>query len=219
MIPAAALAPAKILYAYNQLNQQVGKADCLFVFGSNDLRVADYAAEIALTHNFTRIVISGGIAHVGEIVDAGWNIPEAEVFANRMVALGVPSEYILREPRAQNSGDNVNFSRELLAANNVTITSGLIIHKPFMERRAFATATAQWPQIEWSVTSPRQSFEDFASGQSTDVFLHTLTGDTARMEPYAALGYQTPQPMPENVRQALQSLIALGYTQYLPKFL
>ena len=34
---------------------------------------------------------------------------------------------------------------------------------------------------------------------------------------YAARGYQTPQPMPPEVRQALQILISLGYTGYLPK--
>ena len=216
MIPPEALAPAQILYAYNQLNLPVTKADVLFVFGSNDLRVADYAAQIALTHGFTRIVTSGGIAHVGEIVATGWDSPEADVFANRMVALGVPNDYILREPNAQNSGDNVTNSRQLLEDHKIPVATGLIVHKPFMERRALATAQAQWPQVNWSVTSPRLSFEAYAQGQSADVILHTLTGDTARMEPYARLGYQTPQPMPPEVRHALQTLIKLGYTQYLP---
>jgi uncharacterized SAM-binding protein YcdF (DUF218 family) len=208
---------AKVLWNYNCLGKPPLEADALFVFGINDLRIPKYAAHVAFKYDFKNVICSGGIAHVGEVVDTGWGRPEADVFAETLVRNGVPIEHILIEREATNTGQNVTFSRKLLEAKNVPLKSGLIIHKPFMERRALATAQAQWPELAWHVNSPQLSFEEYIRGEDADKILHALVGDTARMEPYAEKGFQTAQPMPAPVKKALQKLINLGYNQYLPK--
>ena len=50
-----------------------------------------------------------------------WKAAEAEVFAKRAMAAGVPREAILLEPRATHIGENLSFSRERLRAEKVSI--------------------------------------------------------------------------------------------------
>ncbi|HEX2858603.1 MAG TPA: YdcF family protein [Alphaproteobacteria bacterium] len=210
-------ANAKILWDYNYLAEPPRKADALFLFGHNDLRVVEYAAQVALDLNFKVIVCSGGIAHVGEVVETGWDQPEAEVFAETLIKAGVAIQRIFIENQAQNTGQNVTLSRELLRAHQIKVKSGLIIHKPFMERRALVTAQAQWPEVAWFVNSMRITFEEYLHNQPAEHILHALVGDTARFDIYAEKGFQIPQRMPVAVKRAMFRLIELGYNQHLPK--
>ena len=47
---------------------------------------------------------SGGIAHTNDLLATTYSTSEAEAFADRMVACGVPNSSILREPIAKNTG-------------------------------------------------------------------------------------------------------------------
>ncbi|CAM2952503.1 hypothetical protein VINE108274_10375 [Vibrio neptunius] len=49
------------LWDYMQLDQPLHKADCLFVLGSNDVRVAEHAAKLYHDGWATKIVFSGGV--------------------------------------------------------------------------------------------------------------------------------------------------------------
>jgi uncharacterized SAM-binding protein YcdF (DUF218 family) len=211
------LSLAQVLWNYNYLGKPVQKADALFLFGHNDLRVVKYAAQVALKHDFRTIICSGGIAHAGEVVDTGWGRPEADVFAETLVRAGVPIEHILLERAATNTGENILFTKHLMESKNLEITSGLLIHKPYMERRALSAVQKQWPGVAWHVNSPPYSLTEYLEGQQMEKILHSLVGDTARLETYAKKGYQLPQPMPAPVKKALQKLINLGYNQHLPK--
>lgn len=73
---------------------------------------------------------------------------EAVHFRERALELGVPDEAILLEPRAGDTGQNITLSREAINAAGIRPRSVLLISMPPMERRAFATCRAQWPEVE-----------------------------------------------------------------------
>ena len=137
---------AGILWDYHHLNQSIKISDCILVMCSHDLRVADYAAKLFLDGWAPLLVFSGGIAHIGDMLETGWEKPEADMFADRAEIAGVPKDRILRETRASNSGENITFSDELLKKNGRNPGSFIIVQKPYMERRAFATGfiVYQW---------------------------------------------------------------------------
>jgi len=49
------------------------------------------------------------MAHQGDLLATNWDKTEAEVYADEAVALGVPRERIVLEPRAMNTAENVRF--------------------------------------------------------------------------------------------------------------
>ena len=157
------------LWAYNQVGQGPRSADLLLVMGTNDIRVADYAATLVHKFDYKYIVCSGGVAHLNSLLETAFGDTEANVFAARMIAAGVPEARIIREQLATNTGQNVTCTRALLAERGVNIRTGQLVQKPFMERRALATAQKQWPEIDWSVTSTGASFDNFIDGVDVDV--------------------------------------------------
>jgi hypothetical protein len=71
------------------------------------------------------------------------------VFAREAIKCGVDASAVLVEPEATNSGDNVMRSRALIAAKGMpTPTRLVVVQKPFMLRRAFATICKVWPELE-----------------------------------------------------------------------
>ena len=94
-----------------------------------------------------------------------WSRSEAEIFADVAAERGVPRERILIESRSTNTGENVVFTRQLLAEKGVTPRRAIAVQKPYMERRTLATFAARWPELEVLVTSPQLDFDAYpASG-------------------------------------------------------
>lgn len=188
----------------------------MIVMGSNDLRVADRAAELML-HNFAPIVVcTGGIAHTNDLLATHWDKPEAEMFAARMIELGVSPEKILQEPKATNSGENILFSRMLLKSRDIDPKSIIVVQKPYMQRRAYATFKKMWPEPEILVAAPELSFDEWVSGPiSSDAVINIMVGDMQRIREYPARGFQIEQEIPAHVWDAYTELVARGYTQHL----
>ena len=80
------------------------------MLGSNDVRVAEYAAELYKRHLAPVILFPGGMGRFyGRLA-----VPEAELFAEAAIKAGVPENCILIENKSTNTGENVRFSREVL---------------------------------------------------------------------------------------------------------
>jgi len=137
---------AQTLWKYHHMNHELQPADIIFVLCSHDLRVADYAVELYKKGLAPYIVFSGGIAHKGDLVETPWEEPEAEVFAERSITLGVPQEHIIIENKATNCGENVLFSEKILQEKNISYNTIIAVQKPYMERRAYATLMKHWPR-------------------------------------------------------------------------
>lgn len=206
--------PAQILWDYNHLNQALKPADFIFVMCSYNLDIADYAGILFAQKMGKFIVLSGGVAHSNDLLRTDWDDPEAVVFKERLIERGVPAQKIIIEDKATNCGENVLFTKELLADND-DLKTGLIVQKPYMERRAYATATQQWPEMGWQVTSPNISYENYIEKHDEEKLIHIIVGDTWRIKAYAEKGFQIPQDMSEEVENSLKQLINKGYTKHI----
>lgn len=206
---------AKIIWDYHHMHQLLQPADCLFVLGSNDLRVAEYAAELFLKGYAPLLVFSGGF---GNFTAGVFEKPEADLFAETAMKQGVPKDRILIENQSTNTGDNVRFTKALLVERGLDPRTFILIQKPYMERRAYATFKCLWPEKDCTVTSPPLSYEDYPTKETPKERLITImVGDLQRIKFYPARGYQIPQEIPAEVWEAYEQLVACGYTGHLMK--
>ena len=204
---------AKIVWDYHLLHQPLVKSDCLLVLGSNDVRVAEYAAQLFLQGYAPYIVFSG---NVGEITQGLFSCSEAEHFANIACGMGVPDTCIYIEPLATNTGENIIKTRELLKENKLDPQRFILVQKPFMERRTLATFEKQWPNKTAIVTSPPLTFDEFANDViSYGDVVNVMVGDLQRVRYYATLGFSTEQVIPSSVWLAYQYLVAAGFDDHL----
>ena len=159
------------------------------------------------------IVFSGGL---GRLTQGLWDEPEADKFARIAVQMGVPQDKILIENRSTNTGENVLFTKALLTEMGVNPEQLIVVHKPYMERRAYATFKKVWPEKRIIVTSPPLSFEEYPNGvRSKEEVIAILVGDLQRIKLYAEKGFQIPQNIPTDVWDAFEQLVQLGYNTHL----
>jgi len=207
---------AEILWDYHHLNHKLEKADCLFVLGSHDLRVGDYAARIYDEGWAPYIIFSGGIAHHGDMLYTGWDKSEAEMLAQRALELGVPGEKIFLEKKARNTGENIQLSQKILDEAGIKYNKIIAIQKPYMERRTYATIKVHWPEKELIVSSPPLTYEEYPNREiSRDGLINIMVGDLQRIIEYPALGFQIEQHLSEKVKKAYEELIHQGYTKHM----
>ena len=212
MIPSKVFESAVAIWNYHQMGHQLSVCDLIFVLGSHDLRVAERAAELYQQGLAPRVLMSGGF---GNFTKGHFSKPEAELFAEVARENGVPDDCLLIEGRSTNTGENVQFSRELLEASGIAVSSVIAVQKPYMERRTFATIRKQWPGVSVCVTSPRISFENYLQGALTfDIVTNIMVGDLARIIEYPRLGFQIHQDVPSDILTAYQFLVSQGYDQH-----
>jgi len=205
----------KIIWDYHHLNHQLRKADCIFALGSNDIRVAEYAAKLFLQNYAPFIIFSGG---AGVLTKDIFNKPEAEIFADIAIRLGVPKEKIIIENKSTNTGENVQFTKEMLKERGLDFNSFILIQKPYMERRTYATFKKIWPEKEFIVSSPKISYEDYPNEAiSKDKLINIMVGDLQRIKVYPEKGFQIYQEIPDKVLEAYEKLVSLGYDKHLVK--
>lgn len=204
---------AQIIWDYHHLNHQLLPSDLILALGSNDVRVAEYAAELYLRGWASRLMFSG---NVGALTRGRFAKSEAETFAEIAVKMGVPENAILIEPESTNTGENVVFSRRVLAAQQLDPDSFILVQKPYMERRAWATFMNFWPGKQVLAASPPISFADYPTADlPKDLVINIMIGDLQRISRYPALGFQIAQDIPAEVWQAFEKLVALGYDKHL----
>jgi uncharacterized SAM-binding protein YcdF (DUF218 family) len=201
------------LWHYHQLNHRLSPADAILVLCSHDMRVAERGADLLLEGWAPLLIFSGGL---GVITKHLWQEPEADQFARIAIARGVPAERILIENRSTNTGENVQFTRQLLAAKGIDVDRFIVVQKPYMERRSYATFRKVWPEKDPIVTSPRVTLDEYlktytnASLTEGDV-ISIMVGDLQRIRVYPEKGFQIPQEIPEDVWRAYEQLVQAGY--------
>jgi uncharacterized SAM-binding protein YcdF (DUF218 family) len=207
---------AKIIWNYMLINQPLKKADCIIGFGSHDLRVAERAAELFHQKYAPFIIFSGGLITNQGLINTGWQKSEAKMFTQTAIKLGVPQDKIMLEKKASNTAENIRFTKELLKINKIEIASGIIVHKPYMERRTYAAIKKQWPEIEPLITSPKLSYDEYMLGVTdTATEINIMLGDLQRIKIYAKKGWQIQQKIPGKIWQAFEELVKMGYDKRL----
>jgi uncharacterized SAM-binding protein YcdF (DUF218 family) len=203
---------AQRLWDYHHLNQALASTDCVVGLGSYDLRVADRCADLYQQGWAPLILFSG---YLGQWTRAIWNRSEAEIFAERAIARGVPADRILLEMKSTNIGENIRFTRELLAAQGLHPRSLMIVSKPSTERRILATCQRIWPQMPLVISSPCIDLAEQMQFGIGENLIHEMVGDIQRIKLYPDLGFQAAQHLPDAVWSAYERLVALGYDQHL----
>lgn len=203
------------IWEYNFLQQPLEKSDCILVLCSHDLRMADFAAKLFLQNWAPYLAFSGGLSgFTAKIFDRS----EAEVFADKAIELGVPAHKILIEKNSTNTGENLQNSARLFEERNLNFRSFVLVQKPNMLRRVFASAKKQWPDKKFCVASHDISFDSAPHHHVTEeMFVHELVGDLQRVKIYPEIGHQIYQPIPEDVWNAYEQLVALGFTGRMAK--
>ncbi|MGH9457243.1 MAG: YdcF family protein, partial [Thermoanaerobaculia bacterium] len=153
------------IWNYHRLGQSVGPAGAILVLCSHDTIVAERGAQLWLDGLAPRLVFSGGL---GAITRHLWTEPEAERFARIAEEMGVPRERMLLETESTNTGENVLFTRRLLERKGIDVERLLVVQKPYMERRSWATFKKVWPEKEITVTSPQLSLDEYLARGSNE---------------------------------------------------
>ena len=208
---------ALIIWNYHKLNHHLEKADAILVLCSHDERVVERAVELYGADWAPWVIFSGGL---GAITRKLWTEPEAERFARLAIATGVPKDKVIIENRSSNTGENIIYTRQLLADLGLELQKFIVVQKPYMERRSFATFRKWWPEKQVIVTSPQISFDDYLanyanSALSPNEVVSIMVGDLQRIRVYPARGYQIDQDVPSDVIAAYDELVAKGFTKYL----
>jgi uncharacterized SAM-binding protein YcdF (DUF218 family) len=211
-----ALRLARIIWDFHQLKQVLIPADVIIALGTNDLRVAEFAAGLYLRGFGSILVCTGGVAHQGDLLATRWEKTEAEMYADIAQRLGVPHESILLESRATNTAENIRFSRELLAERNIQPRNIVIAVKPFMQRRVWATLAVEWPEMRATLASPEMTLDQYFTDElPAQKIVNIMLGDLQRIWVYARRGWSAPQHIPDQVSVAYQRLVELGFTEHL----
>jgi uncharacterized SAM-binding protein YcdF (DUF218 family) len=208
---------AQKLWDYLQLNHPIEKSDAILVLCSHDQRVAERAAQLFLDDWAPLLIFSGGL---GSITRTFWTEPEADQFAAIAIRMGVPEENILIENRSTNTGENFRFTRKLLVEKGIDPQKFIVVQKPYMERRSFATFRKMWPEKEVIVTSPQVAFDEYLDSYandelSVDDVISIMVGDLQRIKVYAEKAFQIPQEIPPEVWSAYEELVRSGYDRHL----
>jgi uncharacterized SAM-binding protein YcdF (DUF218 family) len=212
---------ASLLWEYHHLNHKLCKKDCILAFGSHDTRVAERAADLYHQSFAEFIIFTGGL---GRITKNIWGKSEAEKFKEIAITLGVPSDRIFIETKSTNTGENISFTKQLIEKEKLMFKNFIVVDKPFRERRTYVTLKKQWSTLDFIITSPENSYEEYCNyyNESSEFnisdFIHIMVGDLQRIELYGKNGFQIPQDIPQNVIEAYKRLVENGFDRDLIKY-
>ncbi|MEV7097566.1 YdcF family protein [Amycolatopsis sp. NPDC051045] len=201
------------LWNFHRIDDPLRPVDVAIGLGSHDPSVAVYAAELYARHLFPLVAFTG--ANAPTTVD---RFPRGEAVHYREIAMerGVPDSAILVEPKATNTAENFELTRDLLRQRGIKVTTALILSRPYQQRRAYTTAKKLWPDVDFLSSAIQQPLADYVKsiGDAKRV-IDMLVGDTQRLTVYAQAGYAIPTEIPADVEAAYNRLIAAGYDSRL----
>src|SRR6476620_1472792 len=112
---------SELIWNYHLMHHSLQPSDCIFALGCHDEGVANHAANLFNESWAPWLVISGGV-----------------IFDRNESAI----EKIIIENKATNTVENFQFTRELLNQLGHSFKRFIVVQKPYMERRTFATGMA-----------------------------------------------------------------------------
>lgn len=204
---------AELIWEYHQMGHEPRPCEVAIGLGSHDLGVAAHTAALFRAGLFPIVVFTGATS-----ATTGHRFPrgEARHYREHAVELGVAESAILVEPHATNTGANFALSREVLAGAGLRPVSAMVICKPYMQRRAFATAAKVWPELDVVCASEPLSLADYVKSIGDDrLVIDMLVGDLQRVIEYPKQGFAVEQEVPPGVEHAYARLVARGFTSRL----
>lgn len=213
----AAIKLGQILWDYHTLDEDVTNSEVVVVSG-HDIRLVDEAVKLYEEGGVTFVIFCGGHEY-GEVrgLKAGrLRGKEAKVYRRKAIELGVPENAILLQDKSKNMGEVILLVREIVKAKGLEQSRSAWIFEPDKQRRGRATLEKQWPEVSVRVTSLQISMKEYCNDDlSMDTLIRQMVGNIRRIIEYPEKGFQTYQDMPENVMDAYERLVVLGFTDGL----
>jgi hypothetical protein len=104
----------------------------------------------------------------------------------------------------------------LLREKNIDPDSFIVVQKPYMERRSYATFKMHLPEKKITVTSPLLSFEEYPTPElPLENIINSMVGDLQRIRIYPSKGFQIYQEIPDEVWQSYEELVKMGFDKHL----
>lgn len=116
MFSTQAWADARRIWHYHQMHHELRSCSVAIGLGSHDLGVADTTADLYRRGFAPLIVFTGATSPTTR---ARMPRGEAVHYKERALELGVPESAVFVEPRARNTGQNIEFSRVVLKGSRV----------------------------------------------------------------------------------------------------
>ncbi|MET8454471.1 YdcF family protein [Streptomyces sp. NPDC005209] len=213
MISTQAWADTRRLWDYHQMGHTLRPCSVAIGLGSHDLGVADTAVDLYERGLVPLLVFTGATSPTTR---ARMPRGEAVHYRERALELGVPSSAVLVEPRARNTAENIRFSKAVLEEAGVDVSSVLLISKPYEERRAYATARKEWPEVEFLSASTPMTLDEYVDSiGDARLVIDMLVGALQRLLIYPERGFMISQPVPDDVLEAYERLCREGFTSRL----
>ncbi|GHG29651.1 YdcF family protein [Streptomyces zaomyceticus] len=213
MISTQDWADTQRLWDYHQMGHTPRPCSVAIGLGSHDLGVADAAVDLYKRGMAPLIMFTGATSPTTrERMPRG----EAVHYRERAIELGVPASAVIVEPRARNTGENIRFSRDLLAEGGIEVSSVLLISKPYEERRAYATARKLWLEVEIVSASSPLTLQDYVDSiGDARMVIDMLVGALQRLLIYPEQGFMISQTVGPEVLASYARLCRGGFTSRL----
>ncbi|WP_149563177.1 YdcF family protein [Streptomyces cacaoi] len=204
---------AQLLWDFQQMGHEPRRCSIILGLGSHDLSVADASVDLYEQGLAPVLVFTGATSPTTrERMPRG----EADHYRERALERGVPARDIYVEPLARNTGQNITFSRQLMEEAGIEVSSALLVTKPYEERRAYATARKQWPEVEFVSASAPVSLERYVESiGDARLVLDMLVGSLQRLLVYPEQGHMIRMEVPSDVVAAYDRLREAGFTSRL----
>ncbi|WP_420033721.1 YdcF family protein [Streptomyces sp. cg28] len=213
MISTQAWADAQLLWDYHRMHHTPRACSVAVGLGSHDLGVAEVTADLYHQGLAPVIVFTGSTSPTTR---ARMPRGEAVHYRERAIELGVPDAAILVEPRATNTGENIEFTKQVLAGAGIEASSILLVSKPYEERRSYAMTRKLWPTVDIvSVSSPMDLEEYADSIGHAPMVIDMIVGALQRVLVFPGWDLAVPQEVPSDIREAYERLVHRGFTSRL----
>lgn len=208
---------AQLIWEYMRFEQPLKKADVIIGLGSADIRTAEWSAKL-YNEGYAPLILFTGAR--GRTTREAFSDNEADVYAKHALELDIPEDVILREKNATNTGENIVYAHKLLQEKVIAVKSLILVTKPYMLRRAYATFMKQWPSVikpDIQCSAINVSLDEYCSDEvyAFDYVANVMVGDLQRIQEYPKFGFQIEQKVPEEVIKAYDTLVKRGYTDHM----
>lgn len=208
---------ARLIWDYMFLGHEPVESDVIIGLGSHDLGVADDVAELYFRKMAPTIVFCG---NVGRTTSGLFPATEASMLRDRAIRLGVPGSAVLVEESSTNTGENIVFTQRLLERSGIIANQILLVHKPYMLRRDYATFMQQWrgaDDVRLACWAKPVTFTEYLASSNLEDSdtIAIMVGDLQRINRYPEYGFQIEQDIPHDVWSAYGRLVQRGYDAHL----
>ena len=204
----------KILWDYLCVNHSLKVSDIILVCGGHDAGVAKEAARLYKEGYSSRIIVSGGITR--EIFGRSERALEADILGDIIIAEGVAKSDIFFEREAKNTGENLEYSENILSRAGFEFKSVILVQKPYAQRRTLCLALKKWPNRDILITSERKGLDEYFNSDIPEKkIVSMMVGEVQRLIYSPQFGWINSIVIPQEVICAYEELCVLGYTDRL----